>query len=397
MIQRTIRLYLLLEGLYVGSMSFIIATYVLFLLSRGLNLFEANLVNVVFMATLFFAEVPTGAIADTWGRKASFIAACILMGGGMFLYYASHSFWGFALAEAVAAVGGTCATGAFQAWLVDTLRHHGYEGSLDKVFTREQQVRQLATLGGAVAGTYLGSVDLALPWLAGGAMFMLTAGVASLTMREDYFERQRLTLKSGLASMRKTMTKSVRYGFKHSGVRFLLILGFALFFATQGPNMQWQPRFAGYISDKAMLGWFWVAMSLAMLLGASIAKWFLRQVQGEERHALLGAQILIGVCILLSGFWIALPMVLVFFLLHEVGRGMYRPLKDAYLNRDIPSRERATLISLEAMANHVGALLGLVVSGAVAEYVSIRAGWMISGSLLAASAVIGLRNGRKGR
>ncbi len=54
--------------------------------------------NAVFMITLLMAEVPTGAVADTWGRKASFIAACVLLGNGMFLYYASYSFWGFALA-----------------------------------------------------------------------------------------------------------------------------------------------------------------------------------------------------------------------------------------------------------------------------------------------------------
>ncbi|MBI4099369.1 hypothetical protein HY442_02490 [Candidatus Parcubacteria bacterium] len=395
MAQRTIRAYLILGALFTGSISFIVATYVLFLISRGLNLFEVNLVNAVFMVTLFVVEVPTGAVADTWGRKASFIAACVLLGSGMFLYYVSHSFWGFVLAEAVAAVGSTCATGAFQAWLVDTLRHHGYTGPLDQVFVREQQVKELATISGAVAGAYLGKLDLALPWFMGGVMFMATAVVAALVMREEYFERKRLTLDAGLGSMRQTIAASARYGFGHKEVRFLLLLGFALAFATQAPNMQWQPRFAAHLGDRALLGWLWVAMSLSLFLGASVAKWFLRQARNEPRHALLAAQVFAGSGILLAGAGTWFPTVIAFFLWHEVGRGVYRPLKDAYLNQNVLSSERATLLSFEAMANHVGSLLGLIVSGWVAEYGSIRAAWVLSGLLLVLSACAGLWNGRQ--
>src|SRR3989344_7391935 len=104
MVKSTIRLYLLLKALSTLGISFISAVYVTFLLSKGLNLFEVNLVNAVFFTTLFLFEIPTGAFADIFGRKASVIAACLLFSLGMFVYAASGSFWAFALAEVTAAI-----------------------------------------------------------------------------------------------------------------------------------------------------------------------------------------------------------------------------------------------------------------------------------------------------
>ncbi len=103
MAKRTIRLYLLFTLLTKLSMSFIAATYVMFLIGRGLNLFEANLVNFAFFTTLFLCEIPTGAVADVFGRKMSFVISCFLYAIGMFVYASSHSLYGFIAAEVIAA------------------------------------------------------------------------------------------------------------------------------------------------------------------------------------------------------------------------------------------------------------------------------------------------------
>ena len=168
MIKSTIRLYLLFGLLTHLGISFISATYVVFLISRGLNLFEVNLVNLVFFTTIFIWEIPTGAVADVFGRKISFIVSCFLLSVSFFIYAASYSFWGFALAEAIGAIGTTFGSGAFQAWLVDKLKHHNYGGALIPVFVREQQIKQGAGIAGAIAGAFLADKDITFPWIAGG-------------------------------------------------------------------------------------------------------------------------------------------------------------------------------------------------------------------------------------
>lgn len=171
MSKNTIRLYLFLTLVKRMGISFISATYVMFLISRGLNLFEVNLVNFVFFTTLFFCEIPTGAVADVFGRKASFVVSCFLLSTSMFLYSAMGSFWGFAFAEFVAAMGFTFSTGAFQAWVVDKLQNENYKGSLGSVFVKEQQITHVAGIIGALLGAFLADKNIVFPWIAGGGVF----------------------------------------------------------------------------------------------------------------------------------------------------------------------------------------------------------------------------------
>ena len=118
---KTIRNFYLLSSIDRFGCSFTFAVYVTFLLSRGLSLLDVNLVNTVYFATILLAEIPTGAIADVYGRKLSYIVSNILVGLGFFVYGNSSSLFGFLLAEIVVAIGATCESGAYQAWLIDSL------------------------------------------------------------------------------------------------------------------------------------------------------------------------------------------------------------------------------------------------------------------------------------
>src|SRR3989344_5236857 len=229
--KQTFRCYLGLSFLTKFGISFIAAVYVTFLLSQGLNLFEVNMVNFVFFITMFVCEIPTGAIADVFGRKTSFVCSCFLYTAGMFTYAVSHSFWGFALAEMTAAVGRTFASGAFQAWLVDRVRHQGYKGSLNSVFSKEQQLGQIGLIIGAICGAFLADKNMALPWIVAGFVMLVAGVVAMLFMKEEYFVRQKFSVKSGFLAMKNTAVSSFTYGMRHGVVRFILILAAIQFFS----------------------------------------------------------------------------------------------------------------------------------------------------------------------
>ena len=117
---RTERTYYLVFGLYNLSWAFIGGMYALFLLARGLDLFQMSIVPAVFWIVSFFLEVPTGAFADLAGRKTSFVLSCFVRMLAFGLYAAAGSFTAFIVAEFVDAVGATLANGALEAWAVDT-------------------------------------------------------------------------------------------------------------------------------------------------------------------------------------------------------------------------------------------------------------------------------------
>src|SRR5512132_831873 len=69
--------YTALKGFSFGLIG---AMWVIFLTQRrGLSLAQASLVDVMFFVAAAFGEVPTGIVADRFGRKASLIVGAILL------------------------------------------------------------------------------------------------------------------------------------------------------------------------------------------------------------------------------------------------------------------------------------------------------------------------------
>lgn len=381
MIKSTIRQYYILLALSQAGIGIIAATYVTFLLSRGLNLFEVNLVNVAFFVTLFLCEIPTGAFADVFGRKMSYVLSCTLFAVSMFVYASSESLSGFILAEVIGAIGATFASGAFDAWLVDTLKHHGYSDSIGPIFSRKTQIKYGVLLVVAIAGAFIADISIVLPWIVGGCLFSLSTLFALFTMKEEYFERKKLSFRTGLTALKDTVRASIEYGIRNSNVRFVMMMTLVLAFAVMAPNMQWQPYFKNWLPDQTSMGFIFAGVSLSIVLGGWIAPKILSRIT-DERTALVVCLAVIGGGMLGSVAFIALPPVVFFFLLHEVGRGAFDPIKQAYLHDNIPSKERATVVSFESIAHHLGGIVGLLVSGLLAQHGSIELAWIVSGMSL---------------
>lgn len=392
MAKQTIKIYLLLATLEKFSISFISATYVTFLLARGLNLFEAGLVNFVFFTTLFVFEIPTGALADVFGRKKSFVISCFLWTISFSLYPLTKTVVGFMLVEMIGAIGATFATGAFQAWLKDKLEHHGSAESIGPILAKEQMIGGLACIIGALAGAFLANQNDNWPWLAGASFMLLTGLLAIVLMKEEYFIPKKFSFRNGWQEMKIVVGKSFRYGRQNKAVRFVLMTNFALFVAVQAPNMQWQPFFGQFLEEKTGFGFIYAAISLSLITGSWLMPRLLKKWP-NEKGLMVATQIATGTGIAFSGLMTSLLPAIGIFLSHEMARGIFRPISDAYLNDNIPSKERATLISFQGMAQHIGGMIGLLTSGWLAESFGIPATWVIFGSILVIISSFLMKNG----
>src|SRR5690349_7764149 len=130
--------------------SFIWGINTLFLLDAGLSNLEAFAANAFFTAGMVLFEVPTGVVADSWGRRASFLLGTVTLAGSTFLYYLlwqySAPFWWWAAVSVLLGLGFTFFSGAVEAWLVDALQYSAYEGTLETVLGRGQMVSGIAML-----------------------------------------------------------------------------------------------------------------------------------------------------------------------------------------------------------------------------------------------------------
>lgn len=383
--------YFLLLALASMGLGFSAGIYSNFLRAHGLSELELNLVNTAFFLTIFLFEIPTGAYADVFGRKRSFVISCFLLSAAEFTYAGANSFWGFVTAEVTAGIGITFASGAFQSWFVAQMKHYGHTEKLGRILAWENVVRAGTCAIATGVGGLLADSSYAWPWLAGGTTSLLAGIIGAIIMKEDGFQKRSLTRQNVFTEMQNTTRNSWCYLQSNRDFRFILTLGFILMFAMMAPNMQWQKIFKDHLATNFKVSLLMVIIQLAIMIGGYLSLRFLRLCTNDEKKALIVCQILIGISVMLTVVWNQLPLMLVFFLIHEVFRGIFRPIKDAYLQDRLPDNERATLISFESMYGHLGGALGLVVSGAVATAGGIPAAWAVSGAIMIVVA-LGLRN-----
>ena len=161
----------------------------IFLLDAGLSNLEAFAANAFFTAGMMLFEVPTGIVADTVGRRASYLLGTLTLSGATLLYVLlwklEAPFWAWAVVSVLIGLGFTFFSGAVEAWLVDALRATGFEGDLDAVFARGQIASGAAMLTGSVAGGFIAQqVGLGVPFVLRGIVLLVMFVVAFRLMRD---------------------------------------------------------------------------------------------------------------------------------------------------------------------------------------------------------------------
>src|SRR5919201_3743434 len=129
--KRVIRTYLVISGLFTLSASLIWGINTLFLLHAGLSIFGVFVANATWTAAQAIFEIPTGVVADTRGRRVSFLLSAAVLAAGTLAYVGAAAVHGglvlFCVASVVLGLGYTFYSGAVEAWLVDALKATGYE------------------------------------------------------------------------------------------------------------------------------------------------------------------------------------------------------------------------------------------------------------------------------
>src|SRR5918912_3134757 len=146
--RQVIRSYLVISGLFTLSASLIWGINTLFLLHAGLSIFEVFVANAAFTAAMALFEVPTGVVADTGGRRASFLLSEATLAVGTLAYVGVAAIGGglllFCLAGVILGLGYTFYSGAVEAWVVDALKATGYQAELDGLFAKASMVSSVA-------------------------------------------------------------------------------------------------------------------------------------------------------------------------------------------------------------------------------------------------------------
>ena len=134
----------------------------------GLNPLQLVLIGTALEVSIFLLEIPTGVVADVYSRRLSIIIGTALLGVSWMLAGSIPFFVVIILSQFIGGAGYTFLSGAAQAWIADETS----EAIASKAYMRGAQVRQICSLIGIGIGTGLAHLQLNLPTIVGGALFI---------------------------------------------------------------------------------------------------------------------------------------------------------------------------------------------------------------------------------
>jgi MFS family permease len=370
--QRVERTYLLLTLLTTLAASFIWGINTLFLLDAGLSNTEAFAANAFFTAGQLLFEIPTGVVADTRGRRFSFLlgAGTLLLSTLLYLlmWNINAPFWGWALASIFLGLGFTFFSGATEAWLVDALRATGFRGHLESVFGRAQVVGGGAMLVGSVGGGVIAQfTNLGVPYIARAAMLGVTLVVAWWLMRDIGFTPVRGA--SPVKAVRTVLDGAIDGGLRNPPVRWLMLaapfttgVGFYAFYA-------FQPYLLELYGDPNAYGI--AGLAAAIIAGAQIAGGmlvpFARRVVRRRTDAMIAGGILSVAALAAIGLTDSFVLALVLLTAWCLVLAIEAPMRQSFINGVIPSEQRATVLSFDSLMGSAGGVVAQPILGRVAD------------------------------
>jgi MFS family permease len=365
--------------------------YPLFLMSRGLDLFEMSVVLATYFAVTLLCEVPTGAVADLYGRRFSFILACATRMTAFCLYPFAEGLADCMVYEAIDALGTTLATGSLEAWAIDGMKAEGDSGSRTRVFARSNiLVRSVMAVGGIV-GAYMADIDIILPWFLAGAGYGATAIYAARAMDETP-PPGRLRLRDTGRLLAGTVRGGLREARGEPVVRMMCLLTLVVAAGIMPISLQWPPFLQQYTGEGYWaFGWLSAILSAGAALGSFLTT---RILARWSREVVLSAGHLIrGAGILLAAVSDSFAPALAGLILTEFAFGAVHPAFQAWINEHIESERRATVLSVTQMSFTAGGATGLLILGDVARTSGIGFSWIFAGLLVVAAAPFFLRLG----
>ncbi len=365
----------------------------------GLTPFQLVIIGTAMEVACFLGEIPTGVIADRYSRRLSVLIGLPVIGAAILLQGALPNFWAILVAQLIWGLGWTFISGANQAWITDEV---GVD-AVQPVLTRGHQLSLGLTFAGTAVAGGLGLIALQLPIIVGGVGFLILTAVLLVIMPERHFtpdpDARARAGWSSLAAGFRTGLGQVR---RRPLVRWFFVISLLFGLSSEAIDRLWTARVLESFTLPTVFGvadpalWFAIFAMIGPLISVissvvvnRIAPGLVAGVRPGVVLALLTAfQVAAVLTLALSGhLW---PAMAALWLRNAAGSVAY-PIQATWLNRQLESRSRATVLSMNGQADAIGQVVGGPPLGGLATLTSIPVALIGSAVLMAPAAGIYLR------
>jgi len=342
----------------------------LFFLAQGLTFTQIAILEAIYNLTTLFGEIPTGYVGDRVGRRNSLLIGTAIISVTLLGIGLAESFLTLAILYVCWSAGYNFRSGSEDAWLYDTLTDDLSEDEFAHVRGRGESASLAVGVGAAIVGGYLGSIDLSYPWFVAaavtglGAVVLLTLGESETYENSEADQlsfRETVRIATEALSKRNLRAFILYYYVLYAAVTYLVFVFLQPIFETVVVDLGAAP---GQV--ESLLGWFYGAYSL---VGAVLTYYTgaIKEYVGVRTWFLV-LPFVVGAALI--GMYVVPLLALPTFLVARGLSDVTRSFAGQYVNNQIETLGRATVLSSMAMVSGLAVVPFQLGSGVVSDFAS---------------------------
>ena len=337
---------------------------VLFFKEHGLNLTEIMVLQSIYSLSVALFEIPSGYVADIFGRKKSIVFSTILSFIGYLIFSVYSGFFAFALAQVLLGIGGSLISGSDSALIYDTLLQIGKKDNYTKVEGKNYAVGNFSEAIAGIIGGFLAAGSIFMPIYVETAVIFLSLPIA-LSLVEP-----KIHFKNKLDKSFKAISEVIKFAMIDSiKLRWLIVYSSAMGVATL--SMAWftQPFLIETDIPVFYFGILWAGLNISAGITSINSYKFDRK---DENHTNL-----IYFCLAMTLSFLALAInisiySLIFILFIYLLRGIVTPILRNAINLNTSSNKRATVLSIRSFIIRVSFAACAPILGFIADNYSLN-------------------------
>ncbi len=385
-------------GTIVSTLGFSLTAFIsiIYLVAIGLSYSGIGIILLIYGILRAVVEIPTGIIADRYGRKTSSTLGLLICAISYIFLPLSFNYFYILFFFNLFSFGSSLLSGAYIAWLVDTLKMRDLEGWIHRVVGRMGSIRGLVYTAGSLIGTYLlfhflivsGTPEVINPtmilvmrsfFVIHGLLFFIGFIVLSYWGKEvPLMEKKK---KENFVEYIKDVIDESKSVIRSSQIVLVLLVNIFIFFiAFAAIRNTWEP----YLTTTLSYPIYWLGLVAAAtsfisfwtnLKSEEFTEWV-----GNYSSTLFLLLFTLG-CIVISLSFISFaPLVIIVYITLIAIWNFYGPIRGAYFQQNIPSNVRATMGSISAFIIELGGGVGSVlIFGMIGEFFGLRTVLLVSG------------------
>jgi MFS family permease len=338
------------------NFSFWLPIYAVFFLTRGLSYSDILFLYAVDNGFQTALEIPSGMLADRWGRKPVLMLGALIQAAGFLMIAFGDSMIWYLAAMALHGAALACLSGSDAAFIYDSLVAAGREREFKKIEGKAYMFNLIGWGAGGLLGGWLAVENLSLPYIMSGltsilAIFVLGTCIEPPRGRKRPASRQLI----------KDAWKTVR---TNKAVRAIIVFASLIFGFLLVSHKFSQP----YLYEAGLNLELFGIVYFIWLMGAALSSNYSERVEkflGRKVY-FMSLPLLVGGVLIYFGFYQNILGVTLA-LLYQFVWGSLRPQMNHVINREVASTMRATILSTVGFGSAIVYIVSAPIIGFIAD------------------------------